>query len=93
MLVLGRALLMQPDVLLVDEPTVGLAPIAVRSVLTAILSLMERRDLCVVLVEQNVQLALDMASRMYVLDRGRIVLEGSTQELRQDQRVAEAYLT
>ena len=93
MLVLGRALLMQPDVLLVDEPTVGLAPLAVRSVLTAILSLMERRDLCVLLVEQNVQLALEMASRMYVLDRGRIVLEGSTQELRQDQRVAEAYLT
>ena len=93
MLVLGRALLMQPDVLLVDEPTVGLAPLAVRSVLTAILSLMERRDLCVLLVEQNVQLALEMASRMYVLERGRIVLEGSTQELRQDQRVAEAYLT
>ena len=93
MLVLGRALLMQPDILLVDEPTVGLAPLAVRSVLTAILSLMEQRNLCVLLVEQNLQLALEMASRMYVLDRGRLVLEGSTQELREDRRVAEAYLT
>ncbi|MDE0106659.1 MAG: ABC transporter ATP-binding protein [Bryobacterales bacterium] len=93
MLVLGRALLMHPAVLLVDEPTVGLAPLAVRSVLTAIRSLMEERDLCVLLVEQNLQLALEVASRMYVLDRGRLVLEGLTKELREDRRVAEAYLT
>jgi branched-chain amino acid transport system ATP-binding protein len=93
MLSLGRALLMQPDVLLVDEPTVGLAPIVVRKVLATLRSLMEQRALCVLLVEQNVQLALDVASRMYVLDRGKLVLEGPTSELRHDPRVAEAYLS
>ncbi|MBE9566059.1 MAG: ABC transporter ATP-binding protein [Proteobacteria bacterium] len=91
MLAIGRALMSRPRLLLLDEPSLGLAPRAARTIFEAI---PEFRDqgLTVLLVEQNARAALQIADRAYVLETGSVVMEGSTQELLNQREVQRAYL-
>ncbi len=92
MLAMGRALMGDPKVLLMDEPSMGLAPVLVEAIFDAIEQLNRARGLTILLVEQNASMALQIAHRGYVLETGRIVLTGSAAELRVNPRVREAYL-
>jgi len=92
MLAIGRALMGFPRILLVDEPSLGLSPRLAEEVLLA-LKEVARGGVGVLLVEQNVALSLEVAERGYVLEHGRVALEGPAQALAQDPRVREAYLS
>ena len=91
MLAIGRALMAKPRLLLLDEPSMGLAPIIVQGIFRTLREI-NRAGLTLFLVEQNVRQALKIAQRAYVLETGRIVLEGSGQELLRDPKVQDAYL-
>jgi len=91
MLALGRAMMTDCRVMLLDEPSMGLSPILVKEVFRAIREI-NAKGTTVLLVEQNAGMALKIAHRGYVLANGRIVLAGSAEELARDQRVKEAYL-
>ena len=91
MLAIGRALMCRPRLLLLDEPSLGLAPLIISRIFETIEQLREE-GVTVFLVEQNANQALKLADRGYVLENGRIVMEGSGQELLADARVREAYL-
>ncbi|NVO13113.1 MAG: ABC transporter ATP-binding protein [Rhodoplanes sp.] len=91
MLAIGRALMAQPKLLLLDEPSLGLAPLLVDQILEAVVDL-KRKGITVLLVEQNASAALAIADRGYVLEVGRIVHEGNGQALLQDPKVRAAYL-
>ena len=91
MLAIGRCLMGAPELVMFDEPSLGLAPAVVHNVLAAIRDL-NARGLTCVLVEQNVAVSLKLASRAYVLENGRITLSGTGAELLADDRVRQAYL-
>jgi branched-chain amino acid transport system ATP-binding protein len=91
MLAIGRALMAEPKLLLLDEPSLGLAPILVQQIF-AIIREIHEQGTTVVLVEQNALQALGVASRAYVLETGTIALEGPAEELARDPRVRAAYL-
>ena len=91
MLAIGRALMARPRVLLLDEPSMGLAPIVVQDIFRTLREI-NRDGLSIFLVEQNVRQALKIAERAYVLETGRIVLEGSGRALLDEPKVQEAYL-
>jgi branched-chain amino acid transport system ATP-binding protein len=91
MLAIARALMSRPKLLLLDEPSLGLAPAIVREIFTIIAHL-RQSGVTLLLVEQNANLALKVADRGYVLDAGKITLSGPSGELIQDQRVRQAYL-
>ena len=91
MLAIGRALMAKPRLLLLDEPSMGLAPIVVQGIFRTLREI-HAGGLTIFLVEQNVRQALKIAERAYVLENGRIVLEGSGRELLDEPRVQEAYL-
>jgi branched-chain amino acid transport system ATP-binding protein len=91
MLAIGRCLMGKPDLVMFDEPSLGLAPALVQLVLQTIRDL-NREGLTCVLVEQNVAVSLKLASRAYVLENGRITLSGTGEELLADDRVRQAYL-
>ena len=91
MLAVGRALMARPRLLLLDEPSLGLAPMLARQLFDAIAEV-NRRGVTVLLVEQNAFLALEFASRGYVVETGRIVLSDTTANLRRNDAVREAYL-
>ena len=91
MLGIGRALVMGPRALLLDEPSIGLAPMLVSQVLRAMRTLAQA-GLAILLVEQNVRAAMEVVDRLVVLERGRIALEGPAREVGSDPRVARAYL-
>jgi len=91
MLAIGRALMSRPKLLLLDEPSLGLAPVLAERVFETILRIREQGT-TILLVEQNARIALSMADRGYVLEVGKIVLEGSGRSLLRDQRVRDAYL-
>jgi len=91
MLAIGRGLMSDPQLLLLDEPSLGIAPIVVQKIFDA-LKLLQANGMTVFLVEQNVSMALSISDRAYVLDLGRIVLSGSGQELLNDSRVQQVYL-
>jgi branched-chain amino acid transport system ATP-binding protein len=91
MLAIGRCLMGRPDLVMFDEPSLGLAPAIVQEVLKTIREL-NRDGLTCVLVEQNVAISLRLADRAYVLENGRITLTGTGAELLADDRVRQAYL-
>jgi branched-chain amino acid transport system ATP-binding protein len=91
MLGIGRALMMGPRVLLLDELSIGLAPMLVASVLETMRTL-ARTGLSILLVEQNVRAALEVVDRLVLLERGRVVLEGPAAQMAGDPRIARAYL-
>jgi branched-chain amino acid transport system ATP-binding protein len=92
MLAIGRALMARPKLLLLDEPSLGLAPIIVRQIFTAIRDLNEKEGLTVFLVEQNAFHALKLAHRAYVMVNGRVTMSGTGQELLARPEVRQAYL-
>jgi branched-chain amino acid transport system ATP-binding protein len=92
MLAIGRALLSRPRLLLLDEPSVGLMPIAVREIFRMIQGIPRERSVTVFIVEQNAKKALGIADRVAVLELGKVVLEGRPTEVDSDPRVQEAYL-
>ena len=91
MLAIGRAMMSRPRLLLLDEPSLGLAPILVGLIFETIQQL-KREGTTILLVEQNARLALDIADRAYVMETGRVTLQGSATELKQDPQVEHTYL-
>ena len=91
MVAIARGMMARPRLLILDEPSLGLAPIIVREMFE-IIQTINRERITVLLVEQNVQQSLKLADRAYVLENGRVVLEGAGNELLNDQRVRQAYL-
>jgi branched-chain amino acid transport system ATP-binding protein len=91
MLAIGRALMSQPRLLLLDEPSLGLAPLVVHTIFESIDEI-KSKGTTILLVEQNAHAALKHSDRAYVLETGRIVMEGSSKELAADPRIKEAYL-
>jgi len=91
MLAIGRALMAEPKLLLLDEPSLGLAPIVVESIFD-VLSNLKERGMTILLAEQNAVAALGMTDRTYLVEGGQIALEGESREMAQDARVKEAYL-
>ena len=92
MLAIGRALMSQPRLLLLDEPSLGLAPIFIKKIFSVIKELNEQFGMTILLVEQNAHHALRVAHRGYVLQHGQIALEGSGAELLANPAVRAAYL-
>jgi branched-chain amino acid transport system ATP-binding protein len=92
MVALGRALMAQPRLLLLDEPSLGLAPVLVAELFRIVRELNEKEGLTVLVVEQNAQLALQAAADGYVLEAGRVALSGTSEELRADDSVRRSYL-
>ena len=91
MLAIGRALMARPRLLMLDEPSLGLAPLITREVLQVVASL-RRHGVSVLLVEQNARAALQVADRAYVLEMGAVVLSGQAQDLLHDRRIIDTYL-
>jgi branched-chain amino acid transport system ATP-binding protein len=91
MLAMGRAMMARPKLLLLDEPSMGLAPILVEEIFNIVVNI-NKEGTTVLLVEQNANMALQIASRGYVLETGAIALEGSADDLREDPRIKEIYL-
>ncbi len=92
MLAIGRALLGRPKFLMLDEPSLGIAPLLVKTIFERIVEINREQGLTILLVEQNANLALDVSSYGYVIETGSILLEGPSAELKADPRVQEAYL-
>ena len=92
MLAIGRALMSGPKLLLLDEPSMGIAPLLVQKIFESLKKLNTEDGLTILLVEQNAHLALALASRAYVMETGKIVLSGPGSELAKDPRIQEAYL-
>ena len=91
MLAIARGLMMEPEMMMLDEPSLGLAPIIVEEIFALILKIRGSRK-TVLLIEQNASMALSIADRAYVLETGRIVLEGRGEELLSNPEVKRAYL-
>jgi branched-chain amino acid transport system ATP-binding protein len=91
MLAIGRALMSRPRLLLLDEPSMGLAPVLVERIFETIREI-NKQGTTILLVEQNANVALEIATRGYVLETGTIVISASAEELREDPKVREAYL-
>ena len=92
MLALGRALVSRPRLLMLDEPSLGLAPTVVRELFAIVHRLNDEEGLTVLVVEQNATIALDVASRAYVLEVGRVAVEGTSDELQRHEGVRKSYL-
>ena len=92
MLAMARALMSEPSVIVLDEPSLGLAPKVVAEIMRALAYLRDTKGLAVLLVEQNVRAAFKVADQVMVMDRGKVVAEGTPAELASDERVRAAYL-
>jgi len=92
MLAIGRALMGKPRLLLLDEPSFGLAPLIVKDIFAIMRRINKEERVSILLVEQNAKLALDLADRAYLLETGRIVLSGPSDDIRRDDAVRRAYL-
>ena len=92
MLALGRALMSRPRLLLLDEPSLGLAPMVVREFFRVVRELNEKEGLTVLVVEQDARIALSLSARAYVLEVGRVALTGTSAELRDDESIRRSYL-
>ncbi len=92
MLAIGRALMAKPKIILMDEPSMGLSPLLVKEVFGIIKKLNEELGITILLVEQNARLALNVSNRAYIMENGKIVLEGSSKVLANNEDVKEFYL-
>jgi branched-chain amino acid transport system ATP-binding protein len=92
MLAIGRALLSRPKFLMLDEPSLGIAPLLVKTIFERIVEINREQGLTILLVEQNANLALDVSSYAYVLESGKILLEGPSPQVKADPQVQAAYL-
>jgi branched-chain amino acid transport system ATP-binding protein len=92
MLAIGRALMSRPKLLLLDEPSLGLAPLLVKTIFEKIVEINREQGLTILLVEQNANLALEISHFGYVLETGKVVLQGDSAELRRNPKVKSAYL-
>ena len=92
MLAIGRALMSQPKFLMMDEPSLGIAPLLVKTIFEKIVEINRERGITILLVEQNANLALEISHHAYVLETGRIILEGDSAALRQNPEIKRAYL-
>ncbi|MCA3361929.1 MAG: ABC transporter ATP-binding protein [Roseomonas sp.] len=92
MLAIARALLLRPRLLLLDEPSFGLAPLIVQDIFGILRRIREESGVGILLVEQNANLALDLADHAYLLETGRIVMSGPAAEIRQDEAIRRSYL-
>jgi len=92
MLAVARALLMRPRLMLLDEPSLGLAPMVVRSIFEIIRTINQTSNVAVLLVEQNARIALEMSSSAYVLEVGRVAVHGAGSELQDNESVRRSYL-
>jgi branched-chain amino acid transport system ATP-binding protein len=92
MLCIGRSLMALPRLLMLDEPSLGLAPRLIKEIFDTIRSLNQDEKITILLVEQNLKASLQMSHRGYVLENGRIVLQGTGKELLEDEHTKKAYL-
>ena len=92
MLAIGRGLMAQPTALLLDEPTLGLAPIIVKEMLDKIVEINEKRNTSILVVEHNIRSILDVASRVYVLDKGRVAHDGSPDSVQESDILTKVFL-
>jgi branched-chain amino acid transport system ATP-binding protein len=92
MLVMGRALMARPKVMLLDEPSLGLSPLLVKEIFKLIRRINEQEDVSILLVEQNARIALRLADYGYVMENGRIVLDGPSEKLQENEDIKEFYL-
>jgi branched-chain amino acid transport system ATP-binding protein len=92
MLAVGRGLMLRPRMMLLDEPSFGLAPLIVEELFQILRALNQETGVGMLIVEQNAELALDLAQRAYLLETGRIVIAGAAQEIREDEAVRRSYL-
>jgi branched-chain amino acid transport system ATP-binding protein len=92
MLAIGRALMMRPRLLLLDEPSLGLAPIVVQEIFRIVRAINEQDKVTVLVVEQNASIALETAGHAYVLEAGRVAVSGPSSELQQNEAVRRSYL-
>src|SRR2546426_896164 len=92
MLAVARALMLRPRLLLLDEPSLGLAPLVVREILRIVRTINREERVSVLLVEQNAAVALGLADRAYLMETGRVVMSGPASELRQNDAIRRAYL-
>ena len=92
MLALGRALMSRPKLLLLDEPSLGLAPLVTREIFRIVAELNEQEGLTVLVVEQNAAIALEVAAYAYVLEVGKVAVSGTSEELARDESVRKSYL-
>jgi branched-chain amino acid transport system ATP-binding protein len=92
MLAIGRALMGQPKFLMLDEPSLGIAPLLVKAIFQQIVEINRTRGITILLVEQNANLALEIASHGFVLETGKVILQNDAAALRADPQVRSAYL-
>ena len=92
MMVIGRALMARPKLLLLDEPSLGIAPKIVQDIARAIVAISRDEKVSILLVEQNSRMALSISNRAYALSTGSIALSGNSKELMNDDRIKAAYL-
>jgi branched-chain amino acid transport system ATP-binding protein len=92
MLAIARALMAKPRLLLLDEPSLGIAPLLTKAIFDQIVAINRELKLTILLVEQNANLALEISHRGYVLETGRILLDDTAEALRSDPKVRECYL-
>jgi branched-chain amino acid transport system ATP-binding protein len=91
MVAIGRALMARPDLLILDEPSLGLSPLMIQE-LFRVLRILNEQGMSILLVEQNVVQALKIGHRAYVLDSGRVVMQGTSAELSTSDRIRKSYL-
>jgi branched-chain amino acid transport system ATP-binding protein len=92
MLAISRALMLRPKLLLLDEPSFGLAPLVVQEIFRILRAINQAHGMSMLLVEQNAALALDLADHAYLLEAGRVVMSGTSEDIQKDPAVRRSYL-